>query len=331
MARPEGYLEGDYLRTEEGLYFAVKGFRHPEGRVVAYLRYVPDPSGERVKDGCRYRRVYDLDETTKYLRETYPQYVGYVDFLGLEAQSVPVENVFQIYRPDKYLREIAKDPRTPLERLAARFVSKLEAESRVSLGSMGVSGSQLIGLATIASDLDLIVYGDEGRRVHEALSHLRETGGEVMGYDDSSVMKVVSSRWGDTGIELKRFVGSEKRKLLHGYFGGTEYFIRLVRIPDKAEISSKPVGTVKGEATISDDRESIFTPCRYELKEVRIVEPADVRGVTELVSYRGKFTEQARKGNRVEFRGTLEEALYSSGTKFRIVLGGKGDYLLYLL
>jgi predicted nucleotidyltransferase len=64
---------------------------------------------------------------------------------------------------------------------------------------------------------------------------------------------------------------------------------------------------------------------------VKIAESPDTMEVVELVSYRGKFTEQAVKGDRVKFRGRVEEALYPSGTRCRIMLGGRGDYLVYML
>jgi len=37
--------EGDFLETLEGLIFDVKGLLHPDARVIAYLRYLPDPHG----------------------------------------------------------------------------------------------------------------------------------------------------------------------------------------------------------------------------------------------------------------------------------------------
>ena len=56
-----GLIEGDYVETLEGLLFAVKGLHHPEGLVIAYLRYIPDFNGDREGDSRRYRRIYDLE------------------------------------------------------------------------------------------------------------------------------------------------------------------------------------------------------------------------------------------------------------------------------
>ena len=51
---------------------------------------------------------------------------------------------------------------------------------------------------------------------------------------------------------------------------------------------------------------------------------------SQLLSYRGKFTEQAVKGDRVEVRGTLEEVVIEGQRLFRVILGRKGDYMIKL-
>ncbi|KYH39438.1 MAG: DNA polymerase subunit beta, partial [Candidatus Bathyarchaeota archaeon B26-1] len=61
--------EGDFIETLEGLIFDVKGLVHPRERVVAYLRYLEDPSGDRVRAGKRYVKVYSLERREAILRE----------------------------------------------------------------------------------------------------------------------------------------------------------------------------------------------------------------------------------------------------------------------
>jgi predicted nucleotidyltransferase len=51
---------------------------------------------------------------------------------------------------------------------------------------------------------------------------------------------------------------------------------------------------------------------------------------TQLLSYRGKFTEQAEKGDLVGVRGTLEEVVIRGERSFRVILGRKGDYMIPL-
>ncbi|MFH2112748.1 MAG: hypothetical protein ABIJ47_15985 [Candidatus Bathyarchaeota archaeon] len=328
MDRLSGFTEGDYLRTVEGLFFAVKGGVHPDNMVIAYLRYIPDPRGGRSKGGVHYRRVSDIGETTRYLEEHYPMYLNHIRRLNMTLQSVPVHRVAGVYKPRERLGEILENPATLLEKILVRFAEAIADESRVPLSGFGVSGSLLIGLDIEGSDVDLNVYGlDEGRKVYEALKKLRRTGGWVSPYDDETVKNVLFSRWGDLG-RLKELAEVEKRKVLHGRVMGTDYFVRLLR--DEESYLSKPMDVVTLKARVADSSGSIYTPCTYRVDEVETLSDPIQGEITELVSYRGKFTEQAEAGDWVRVRGTLEEVQGPDGAHFRVILGGEGDYLLPL-
>jgi len=317
------FLEGDYIETVDGLFFAVKGLHHPVDGVIATLRYVPDPEGERERDGVRYRRMYDLEETTRLLAAEHPGYLNRVEGLSLVLQTVPLEKIRRIYKPVERLAHIMEDSRREPETTVSKFVEALREASGVPEACFGVSGSLLIGLQRPESDVDLNVYGaSEGRRVYETLKHLREELSWVNPYDDSTVQPVLEARWGDTGLSLETFRGVEKAKVLHGLVSGRDYFIRLIR-DREADEASRPLGAVTVRATVADAEGSIYTPCIY-----RVV-GAETQGhaVTELLSFRGKFTEMAVEGDVVEARGTLEEV--GGGEKrYRVVLGGRGDYLV---
>ena len=328
-----GPVEGDYVETVEGLLFTVKGLHHPRGFVVAYLRYVPDPGGERLRDGVRYRRVYDLDETDEYLRVNHPQYINEVEGTGLSLQSVPVDMITRMYVPRERLTAILESPRTGVELSVARFASAISCEGGVSLTDMGVSGSVLVGMATSTSDVDLIVYGREsGRRVFNAVKALREMEGWIRPYDAEGVRSVTVDRWGDTGIDLEALSALESRKVLHGLVDGRDYFIRLVREPDayeKGEVS-RPLGAVVLRGTVVGADDSIYTPCSYDVEGCSFEGGGPSFDVVRLVSFRGKFTEQAVEGDVVEARGTLEEVASGSLTYHRVMLGRRGDYLIQI-
>ena len=50
-------IEGFMVELPSGVIFEVKGLLHPPGKVLAYPRYLPDPAGDRVREGRRYRKV----------------------------------------------------------------------------------------------------------------------------------------------------------------------------------------------------------------------------------------------------------------------------------
>jgi len=323
-------VEGDYIETVEGLLFAVKGVHHPPGLTIAYLRYIPDQKGDRIRDGVRYSRVYDLKGTEEFLQRHYPHYLNRIEEKSLVLQSVRNDRIGRVYSPREKLDEILSSQKTGLEGIIARLASAL-TEHGVSMSDLGVSGSVLIGLARPASDVDLISYGVEaGRRVYRAMADLREEEDWVLPYDRESVMGVVNSRWGDADLNLEAFAGLEIQKVLHGLVEGREYFLRLVKHPGEVEeeSSSKPLGEVRMMATVVDADDSIFTPCTYGIEECSYHGNSDLPESSQLLSYRGKFTEQARVGDRVEAKGTLEEAVIGGRKVHRVVLGGPGDYLV---
>jgi predicted nucleotidyltransferase len=192
----------------------------------------------------------------------------------------------------------------------------------------------LIGLAKATSDVDLIIYGiDAGQKGIQALKKLRNNADLVKPYDITTVEKVTHSRWSDTGLDFDRLWRIEISKILHGLVDSKDYFVRLVRDADEfeKEISSRPLGTVSLRATIKNDRYSTYTPCSYDIQNCSYLNNDDLPKPTELISYRGKFTEQAKKGQRVMVRGTLEKVKYADRSIFRIILGQIGDYLMPIL
>lgn len=39
----------DFIYTSDDLYFASTNYIHPEDRVISFLRYIPNPEGDREK------------------------------------------------------------------------------------------------------------------------------------------------------------------------------------------------------------------------------------------------------------------------------------------
>ncbi len=327
MGHWTSFIEGDYIQTSDGMFFAVKGSSHPEGLVVGILRYLPDPHGDRALDGVKYKRVYDIGSTTDYLRKKHPEYINYLHRLGTKLQSIPVSKIAQYYEPRERLHGILANPESKVERVLADFVNVLSEASGVSIDRFGVSGSLLIGLQTESSDIDINVYGqDEARGVYNALVEIRETLDWVKPLEGELFDTVLRSRWDDTDLSLDLFSKIESSKVLHGLVHDKEYFVRLLITDDDSV--SKPIQRATIKARVIDASRSIFNPCTYGVTQVS--SNTDDLKVSELKSYRGKFTEQAHEGEMVEARGTIEKVHGEDGVYYRLTLGDRGDYLLPL-
>jgi len=325
-------LEGDYIETVEGLLFAVKGVHHPPGLTIAYLRYIPNPKGERVRNGRRYDRLYDLEHTEDILRRSFPHYLNRIENKSLTLQSVPSQYISRRYDPREKLREIIEKPEGDLQKTIAKLAESLQNKG-VTRDAMGVSGSLVINLAGSDSDVDLIVYGMEnGRKAYESLKELRRETNWITAYDEETVTRVVWSRWTDSGLDLKMLGSSEVQKILHGRVDNRDYFFRLLKLPQEVEIEdhSRPLSVVRLTAKITDAEAAIYAPCSYSIKDCEYLDSHGLPIPSQLLSYRGKFTEQAEKGDLVEVRGTLEEVVIRGERSFRVILGRKGDYMIRL-
>jgi predicted nucleotidyltransferase len=309
--------EGDFLETVEGLIFDVKGVCHPPDRVISFVRYIPDVEGERERDGKRYRKVYELGERFGFLRERFPKYV-YVDpVFHRELQGVRHEDIARVYNPEERLKEILENPRDEMEENAADLIEVLG----IPVEKMGVSGSILVGLHTVDSDLDIMVYGEEWcRKVYTTLKRLRDDG-VVQPFDVEEAREKALFRWGsddETLVEL------ERKKVMHGSFKGKEYFFRFLKEEEVpyGDVVYWPLHKATITAEITDDSETIFTPCVYG------VDKCSEAGVTRLVSVRGRFCEQASRGDVVIARGTLEKVEGREGVFLQLVMQDSGDFLI---
>lgn len=320
--------EGDFIETSDGLIFDVKGLLHPPDRVIAYLRYVPDGRGGRERAGVKYRKVYSLYARTRLLARKWPEYVYQDPYLNRKVQAIPVGRVKHLYLPTERLAQLQRDVELDRqERLAADMAETLVTESGISASKIGVSGSILVGLQTSNSDIDLLLYGmDVARRCHSKLASLlnaRSLG--FSPYEKRDLRKLYTQRDLAAAISFETFARHERPKVLQGKFRGTNYFIRCVKEWDElheayGDREYNPIGRASVDATVSDDSESIFTPCSYQIFDVEVA-GSEKHEPTQIVSFRGRFCEQAHRGERILARGTLERVVDERGETHRLVIG----------
>jgi predicted nucleotidyltransferase len=334
------FREGDLVETLDGNVFDVKGLVHPPDKVVAFIRYTPDQKGDRKRDEVTYRKVYPLSERYQLLRERFPQYLVYDPVFNEWLCEVPVEAVKQHYEPVDYLRTLRyRKELTHLEKAALRFAELLKKTADISWNALGVSGSLLVGLQTLTSDIDVVVYGSQNcHRVHDSLKTLvNDKEGSVKPYSLEELKGLFGFRSKDTSMTFEDFVRTESRKVLQGKFEGYDYFVRCLVDWDEVNeqygvVQYKSMGDAKIKARVTDDSEMVFTPCHYGIDKVEIVEGVKTKPIREIVSFRGRFCEQARKGEFVTAQGKVEEVLKKGEPAFyRLLLGNNVTDFLVLV
>lgn len=327
-------IEGYYVESSDGLIFAVKGLLHPPEAVVAYLRYAPDPDGERRRGDIGYRRLYHFEEQEELLLERRPACLFFDPVFGEQVQGVPKERIGLVYDPCLKLAELRwREGLDELEEKAVEFAGLLRERAGVLEESVGVSGSIRVGLHTPRSDVDIVVYGSGHCRAgHRALRELiDEAAGEVRRLNEEEMREFYAFRSQDTPMGFEDFARLEGGKVIQGKFQGCGYFIRFVRALSEVwenygDRRYTSFGPVEVEATVSDASEAIFTPCTYRVEDVRFIDGPEVGDLREIASFRGRFCEQAEEGERVIARGKLERVVVGEGEVYRrLLLGGRGD------
>ena len=327
--------EGDFLQTSDGLLFDVKGLLHPPDRIVAYLRYYPDGRGRRSRNGIRYVKVYDLARRRLLLEKKWPCYLYHDKIEGRELQGVPKDSILAVHAPQQRMAALLRSKQKDrLEGSATRLVKALAKESGLPIGHFGVSGSLLVGLHRDRSDLDVMVYGFEcAKRVQRALCSLLEEDRTFQAYRRSDLRKLFIRRHLQQAMAFRDFELQERRKSFQGIFEGHDYFIRCVKnwkeITERyGEARFRHIGEYEVSGQVVDDNENLLTPCRYVLERVRVLKGDPSRSPIEIVSFRGRFTEQAYQGELVLARGRLEAVRTKDQKYFRLVVGeGLADVL----
>jgi predicted nucleotidyltransferase len=326
-------IEGDYIETKTtSLFFDVKGLNHPVDRKICYIRFIPDENGDRIKDGIKYKKVYDLEERDRLITEKYPQYRSYFPDYDMELQCVRNEEIKKIYSPRQYLNSLRnKRSLNNIEKRTLEMCDLLITKTNIPKNQIGVTGSPMIGLNSKDSDIDLIIYGTKvSKNFQERLKSLFSMNNNLRQYNLKEYEKHYEWRVGGSNISFDQFIRTEKRKLHQGKFYDTDFFIRYIKSPNDwkgnfYQYEFKNLGRISLIAEILNDEDGIFTPCSYKINcEKVITSDIDINEIkselNEVFSYRGRFCEQANAGERFLIDGKLEEVNYKGSEYYRIML-----------
>lgn len=293
----------DFIEDRDGWLYAVSAYDNAD-RVGCVLRYVPDPSGERQRgSGERYHK-FDFEEAYEHIRRHKPEYLDVM-------HRVPVRDVRRVYRPQAEFPVIAsRDPR----------VDALQRILALPRGSIGCTGSLLIGLGAASSDIDLVVYGnawfDGQQRLRRAIR-----AGEVSALSEEMWRTVYAKR--EPEITFDQFVLHERRKWNRGVIEGTYFDLLFTRSYDDIETvpvrKGRVLGTKRIEATVTDNSFAFDSPAIFEVEHDQ---------VSRVLSFTHTYSGQALPGETIEACGVLEQ----HGDDYWLVVGttrtARGEYIV---
>jgi len=324
----------DFIQTLDDHLFCVVGYLHPPDGYTAYLKYMPSPDGKWGRDGQRYSRtlpfyhVGQVENTYRYLKEEHPQYLHDCPVRNITTSWVPKSQVRQYYSAKNKLREInSRGANDSLERKLLDLSSLLEEKAGIT-ARLGVTGSILTGTHNPSfSDIDLTVYGyEESKKLIDALKTLKEEAALVKPVTSDEKEKWVKSRAERFPLSIDDMRKIAEKRWNYGYFEGTYFSVHPIRTDeeiteDYGDNTYHRKKVVEDTAIVSDIRDSIYLPAVYGVEG-----PDDV---TEVVSFEGLYGSLFEIGDRIQFKGILEE-IKGKTPRHRVIVGGAGSHDSYI-
>ncbi len=334
------FRDRDFIETPAGL-FCVIGSTHPPDRVIAYLKYVHTRDPQLWKRGETYfdriMRVYSASmylDVLSYLKEKYPHYVVYDEYLSLELIEVPRKEILRHYKPEERAKEILENPVDPLEQEAKMLLEDILSYANISLDYVGVTGSILLKIHnTEKSDIDLIFYGKETVKiVQETVEKLQRS--NVLSRPSWLLEETINNASRahshlDRGViakliyrKIHRFVYRGKRPISI-LFALKENEVR----EPYGRFRYRTLVPVLAKARVVSVEYSYFMPAIYDVEIIRMLEPDNLnvklKDIRNVSSFEGLYAGIARENEIVVVKGMLEEVMdvKTGESWYRIVVG----------
>ena len=333
----------DFIYTSDDLYFASTNYLHPEDKINSFLRYIPDPNGDREKNGKRYRKVGSKEAYT-YLRENHPDYLYFCDVTNVEMMGVPLDKVEKIIKPENRLMGLKKTFESGENVKNPKLIKKLmdiadffHYMADIPYENLGISGSILPGLQKEnSSDLDFVVYGLDNHR--RAIAAFKENRGKevyikdvdkyitVEGITDDYWDFVYNKRMSDESLTKEEFKWYENRKANRGTIDRTLFDILATK--DYSEITGvwgdtvyEPQGIAQIECDIVSALGAYDNPSLYTIENVKLIDGVDF-DLSEVVSFTHTYAGEVIDGEHVVAKGKVEKVIVNGETShYRLVVG----------
>ncbi|NHI89090.1 MAG: hypothetical protein EAX87_06170 [Candidatus Thorarchaeota archaeon] len=333
---PPHVRDRDIFHDTAGRVFVVLGHIQPSDRILSFLKYVPDPSGDWQSGAVKYKRIFwgSVSSTVDGMNLLPSDYIISDAHFGTELLEPPRESVAKYFSPEFRLREIIEQgPRDPLERLAKRGADTLHDELGLPYERIGVAGSILWkGHSLERSDINMNLYGFDASWILE--DHYESL---AEGRTDTRLRELVD--WRHAMARIHERVPIMKTEDLESLFTRRKALclddvcigITPILLPDEAPIryasesytsvSSKPV-TITMD--IEDADYGLFHPAIYGVT-TQSLDVIDGASVSRVMVYDGAFGGLLRTGDHVEVTGTIQRVSSASDAPpfYQVMVGTK--------
>ncbi len=301
----------DYISIDDKLFFAVVSEYQEEDRALTFLRYIKDENG---------MQKLDTEQARILIKASYPELVFHSQYADIELHGITLASIKQIFRPDQTIVRLLKMKSPDPKQQDAIKIVNLLLDAGCHQDFMGITGSLMLGTYNVNSDIDLVVYGRERFfNARESIKQFLESG-QLNLLNESQWRETYKRR--DCTLSFEDYHVHELRKFNKCISGTSKVDISM--IPETYERYQengpyKKMGKDKIVSIVTDDAYAYDFPARYFI---------DHDTINELVSYTATYTGQARKGEKIEAAGYVEQG---SDGKNRLLVGtnreAAGEYI----
>jgi predicted nucleotidyltransferase len=333
---PTHVRDRDIFHDIEGRVFVVLGYIQPSDRILSFLKYIPDSSGDWQSGDIKYKRIFwgSVSSTVDGMSLLPSDYITMDSHFGTDLLEPRRENVAKYFSPETRLKEIIDEgPADPLEELVKRGAETLHDALDISYNRIGVAGSILWkGHNLDRSDINMNIYGFNASwslfNNYEALAEesentrLRELADwqhaidrvhariPIMKSEDLQNLFIRRKALclDDTCIGITPVLPPEEAPI---HYGSESY----------TALSTKPVTTTM---EIENSEFGIFHPAIYE-GESSPIDEIDSDSVSRIMVYDGAFGGLLRTGDRIQITGTLQKVVQINGSSpfYQMMVGTK--------
>ncbi len=302
------FLAKDFIETAENLIFAVVAQGMEQGKVLCFLRYVQEETGQK---------KYSTNTANDFLSQHYPEYLHYSPVLDASLHAVSVERIIKHHQPKQRLQAIRQTPQPDSIERDLMTLCQLLQEDGVDLSQCGVTGSLLIGAQQASSDIDLVCYDRAVFQQCRALVRELIERGTMQELSDADWQQSYHRR--DCELDFADYVWHERRKFNKALINGRKFDLNFINPCYALPVTYQKCEAMTLQCQVLDDTAAFDYPAEFT------IDHADIGSV---VSFTATYTGQAIRGEWIEVSGVVEQS--AQGVK-RIVVGSSreahGEYI----
>ena len=280
----------DFIAIDNKLFFAVVYEYQENNHALTFLRYIKDDAG---------MHKLTTKKAEKIIRESYPEFQFNSSYTDIGLHGIPVNMIKKIYYPEETVNSLLNIKKPDYKERDAIGAIKYLQGIGCKTDNIGVTGSIMLGAHNECSDIDIVIYGREAFLKIRSQIKKSLAIGELNPLNQAMWKDAYERR--DCSLSFNDFYSHEVRKFNKFVSGNSKVDVSAISNEDEKYTESGPykkIGKDKILSIVTDDKYAYDFPARYSIKH---------NSIKEVISYTATYIGQAKKGEKIEATGFVEE------------------------